>query len=69
MTRIARYTTKGVKDEGQGLGSNLALAGGGSARLAGAQGADPQNDPRENWRDDPTAAEMAEMDREERCAA
>jgi hypothetical protein len=31
-------TTKGVKDEGQGLGSNLALAGGGSARLAGDAG-------------------------------
>jgi hypothetical protein len=35
----------------------------------GMQGIDPQNDPREDWRDDPTAAEMAEMDREERCAA
>jgi hypothetical protein len=38
----------------------------------GAQGVDPQNDPRENWRDDPSPAEMAEMaemDRDERCAA
>jgi hypothetical protein len=35
----------------------------------GAQGADPQNDPRERWADDPSPAEMAEMDRDERLAA
>jgi hypothetical protein len=39
------------------------------SRIEEARGIDPQNDPREDWRDDPTAAEMAEMDREERCAA
>jgi hypothetical protein len=35
----------------------------------GMSGVDPQNDSRENWRDDPSAAEMAEMDRDERAAA
>jgi hypothetical protein len=32
----------------------------------GMQGVDPQNDPGEDWRDDPSPAEMAEMDRDER---
>jgi hypothetical protein len=35
----------------------------------GAQGADPQNDPRERWADEPTSAELAEMDYEDWCAA
>lgn len=30
---------------------------------------DPQNDPRENWADDPTPAEQRELERDERQAA
>jgi hypothetical protein len=54
-----------VKDLGRASLSRMEEARG----WLGMQGADPQNDPRERWADDPSPAEMAEMDRDERLAA